>query len=443
MNASSFFSISADGKVIINCGIPFHKELSELFRERTDNDMPLHLSSTVKFAKLLQRENYENILQKDSLSCQFTQLKTKLIAVFDDDDDYGNFIQIATLYHDIGKYIEHDNHPQIGLYILRDFNSVEKIKLLDHITSKYFALLCSVLQHHDKFGVVQTGEASLPIFADIPYYTSNFKTVRAVKKNFSYVCLCNLLDIAATIRNKKPMGLSLETIEHISNDWDELDKSIDRSSGEREELKAILIDAERRPHRSIERITRLVKSAAELYPIINNAINHTLIDNNVPRALQCGMHEFAECFAHVAKLDYGLRFFRELVKGVCINYLTKHSSFNASNYSSNGDKWERDKVMVEDINTFLDQIKSDSQIESICEEIIIKVVKVLERFVLRYRWILKSDDYKSGRRIGFEMSKVLGQEKLTNEIINSLLDVKKEPAALNWIMDKTPIWSLD
>jgi hypothetical protein len=445
MKASDFYSLSEDGKKVqIKKRIPFYEQLSEIFDESKVNDknemmatLPLHLSCTIMFAEMFLRENYDEILESRENIADIVQLKNKIVANFEEDDDYHNFLKIAVLFHDIGKFIEFDNHPQVGLYILRDFNPSEKTSLIDKITNEYFALLCSVVQHHDKFGVVQTGEASLSIFADIPYYASNYKTIKGVKKNFSYVCLCNLLDIASSIPTKvpvhdrKPIGLTVETIKRISDDWDELQNAISISEGEREKLKEVLLDKDRKTYRAIERLTRLLKSSSAPYPKISEAINNTVVDNNVPRALQCGMPEFAEGLAHITKLDYGLRFFRLLVTGICKKNLPKDSLIGVPEEGGENA-----------IGKLVDKM-SNSQVESICEEIIIKIVKILERFVLRYRWILKGEDEKSGRRIGFEMRGVLGNEKLTSAIIESLISVKREPAALNWITDKSPIWSFD
>ncbi|MEW6159577.1 MAG: HD domain-containing protein [Verrucomicrobiota bacterium] len=119
------------------------------------------------------------------------------------------FMRIAALYHDIGKTIRRANHPQIGANILRHFDRHESDNFLTCLrTSKdwneagkrnRFNLICSIVQHHDKFGVVSTGEGSLPIFSDILFFTSTGETesLRGIIKNVTSVMVLNLADIAA------------------------------------------------------------------------------------------------------------------------------------------------------------------------------------------------------------------------------------------------------
>lgn len=105
---------------------------------------------------------------------------------------------------------------------MHNYSETERKKLLDilaHDTdqkdseSKHhrFSLIASIIQHHDKFGVVSTGEGALPIFSDILYFTSNSDSIDGIKKNITSVMLLNLADIAAVniLNDPKRMALFL------------------------------------------------------------------------------------------------------------------------------------------------------------------------------------------------------------------------------------------
>ncbi len=352
--------------------------------------------------------------------------------------DDAEFFKIAALFHDIGKCTEVDNHPQIGLYIVRDFFPHKTKPLIDILGTEYFALLCSVIQHHDKFGVVSTGEASLPLFADIPYYASNIDTIQGVKKNLSFVCLCNIIDIASSIPTKQarhPIKLKSDIVKLVSDDWNMLIKAVDDSGGERERLTEILLQQEYKAFRAINRIQRLIRSSTFFFPTLGNIVDNNYLQIKVPQVLQCNFTEFSHGLAHITKLDYGLRFFQRLVEGICQKKVEErdHDAFR--------------KVPEKDRKEFIQAAINGMQraeLAPVLDEITMKILKIMERLVLRYRWILSAEARtQSPCRIGYEMRGVIGNEKLTSAIISNLLSPDSEPAVLNWITDKTPIWSFD
>lgn len=122
------------------------------------------------------------------------------------------FMKRCALYHDVGKKFHKDNHPQLGANLMRHGSATDAEKLLGYLIQKgtkqddhkynRFALLVSVVQHHDKFGVVGTGEGGLSIFADIPYFGSDVMHLAGVKKNVTAVMLLNLADAAAVCPDK-------------------------------------------------------------------------------------------------------------------------------------------------------------------------------------------------------------------------------------------------
>lgn len=446
IDSNNFYKLNLDPLNIEICkNAPFYEELYDIFNSNRTNEkgksdiiLPSHATYVVKFAEDLIGEDYSLLLKSDQDTNRFINLKKSIFSNFDSNLlNKGNseFLKIAALFHDIGKYIEVDNHPQIGLYLIRDFFPSKRQELIDSIGMELFALLCSVIQHHDKFGVSQTGEASLSVFADIPYHASCYETIKGVKRNFSFVCMCNLMDIAASghiVSNKfKPIQLSTRTINLVTDDWKILMQAIEESKGERENLIKILVDEDRKSHRVINRIERLLKSSTVHLKRIQETIDIDYLTIMVPMTLQSNFDEFANGFAHIVKLDYGLRFFRILSKEIAMRYIDKSCLMGVS-------KEKQDSKIESEIN-----VLSQRNIDQIRDQITIKILKVLERFVLRYRWLLVNKSGDEYRRIGYEMRGVLGDEKLTKAMINSLIAIESEPAALNWITDKTPIWSFD
>ena len=446
INSVDFYKLKIDpSRIEINEKAPFYEELIDIFdcdrineNGKSDLILPSHATYVVQYAEDFLREEYNGFLREIDSTNDFIKLKKSIFSNFENNSlstTNSDFFKIVTLFHDIGKHIEVDNHPQIGLYLIRDFFPSKRQKLISLIGIERFALLCSIIQHHDKFGVSQTGEASLSIFADIPYHASCHETIKGVKRNFSYVCMCNLMDIAASgmvVKNKfKPIQLSSDTIKLISGDWDILNNAIEQSDGERENLINILIEEDQKSHRVIQRIERLLKSSMINFTTIQQSINIDYLTIMVPMTLQSNFSEFANGFSHIVKLDYGLRFFRMLSKGICMKYI--HES------SLRGEPEEKhDQIIAQELKNL-----SNRDLDQIRDQITIKIIKILERFVLRYRWLLIKTSGARNRRIGYEMRGVLGNKKLTTAIIESLIAIESEPAALNWITDKTPIWSFD
>jgi putative nucleotidyltransferase with HDIG domain len=134
----------------------------------------------------------------------------------------------AALYHDIGKSIRRANHPLIGANLVQNFDEAQRRALVDvlvhpneplNTSARFnrFSLITSIIQHHDKFGVVSTGEGGLPIFSDILYFASGADRILGVKKNVTAVMLVNMADIAAVNTAEPPdRQRSLELAKEIS-----------------------------------------------------------------------------------------------------------------------------------------------------------------------------------------------------------------------------------
>jgi HD domain len=403
------------------------------------------------------------------------------------------FISVAALYHDIGKTIRRANHPQIGANLLRNSDQQQSNLLVnalqyhgepdDHESKHHrFSLICSTTQHHDKFGVVSTGEGALPIFSDILYFTSNEKVLEGIKKNVTSVMLLNLGDIAAVVPGtvsqkdveeaeliaeeigkcrkgqnssneselltqltsiiEKPsccLGLKPRKVHDVLNDWHILVESIGdpEVQGIRGRLKRRLLSLEQNPARTIQRILRLLIEAIETSNAqpLTSLMSPTLVESILVGAL--GSHQFQNfCrqFASAVKLDYGLNFFKAIVCACARKTL----------HGPDQKAWPRaswDSLSLEEATSIANIGRDRTQ--DITTHITSLFVKVLHGVTTRYAGILESGGLDA-RRFGFQMRDLTSDPKIREAIID-LLCVKenKDHVALTWIADEVTIWSMD
>ena len=368
---------------------PFSTILNDVFfNPANDNqDYPIHGPNVIRFVELLltcRLETDHGLLvgaNKDQAIITYQRYYPKILEALDIPFDLKArpelgkvlaLLKVAALFHDLGKVIRRANHPQIGVNLLRSFDEEQSRLLLDYLVyeddepdalSKYnrFSLLASIIQHHDKFGVVSTGEGALPIFSDILYFTSNKGAIPGITKNVTSVMLLNLADIAAvcTVVDKKPaldlatsiyrlrhddfplpphagktekeltdqllnlcrctdtcLGLVPEKLSIVLEDWDILISAVKETQGDRTLLKQNLLNIEQNPSRGILRILRLLNEAALtsgapnlLSYITPTSVESVLVGTLGPQEFQ----SFCEQFATVVKLDYALDFFKGML----------------------------------------------------------------------------------------------------------------------------------
>lgn len=413
---------------------------------------------------------------------------------------------VAALYHDVGKSIRRANHPQIGANLIRNFDEGQRKLLVDGLAlpsessssnskDNRFSLISSIIQHHDKFGVVSTGEGALPIFSDILYFTSNPDALAGIKKNVTSVMLMNLADIAAvntapaslrsqaaaiaaeitamrgttsTATNSKAttqstpsvagaksedellgaltlviqkeeccMGLSPDKIANVLADWKTLVDGIgdNQVKGNRVALKQHLLNVERNPARTITRILRLLQEASSVIgaSLLNDYMSSTTVESVLVGTL--GAHQFqnfCEQFATVAKLDYGLSFFRAIMCA-CTRL-----AVGQRGVESNKSYAQLTSDEVADLHKLPPRQKS-----VVADQLTILFVQVLESLVGRYAGVLDYSDVHP-RRFGFQMRDLTLDNKIRESIVRLLcVEEQKEPIALTWIADEVTIWSMD
>jgi putative nucleotidyltransferase with HDIG domain len=403
-------------------------------------------------------------------------------------------LKVAALYHDIGKCIRRANHPRIGANIIRNYDEAESENLVNHLVytdesddtpKKYnrFTLISSIIEHHDKFGVVSTGEGGLPIFSDILYFTSNKGAIEGIKKNVTSVMLVNLADIAAVntsgkekhsvelvrkistfntdektennIKSKKILmkeledifknkdsclGLSTQKVTNVLQDWKILLQAITDVEGDRTHLKTRLLEIEQNPSRTIYRILRLLKESA-ITSNVDSLLKHmtpTIVESVLVSTLgPYRFQTFCEELATIVKFDYGLNFFKAILCATIRNKI--HPNYVITFNDKNNWDWKKISNDEESILNKMDN-KQQSELTRIITTLF---VKVIESLVGRYENILQS--YTSNaRRFGFQMRDLTLDKKIRDSIIDLLcIQNSKDSVALTWIADEVTIWSMD
>ncbi len=512
--------------------IPFGEELNDLFfNPRQDNrDFPVHGPNVVRLVRglLADTRNTPGLLRGESDEREHT-------AVFYDiwrqciKDNLGiapgdvaseakarEFLTIAALYHDIGKTIRRARHPQIGANLLRNFDERKRNELIDALAARSdtdeeqkrnrFFRLCSVVEHHDKFGVVSTGEGGLPILSDILYFASDKDDLEGIRKNVTSVMLVNLADVAAvsTIPNdgqsfeivgqvhelrcprphsrscerSKPasalcgrgkgakrrpqvaggaeqdlletleaickgdracLGLSREKAEWILGDWGQLIGAIEAPEvqGDRKSLNQRLLEIECNPKRAIERIRRL------LVETVSNSGCGALLEYMTAPSVEAHLvgrfgpfqfERFCEHLALVAKLDYGLKFFKAIVCGCVRNTF-------AGGVGPSDDAAPFDHLSEEEQRA-LGEL-DEHQDQAVTRQITSVFASVLRSLVSRYAGELGAPP-ESQRRFGFQLHGLTADPNIRSKIIDLLcLQRDMDYIALNWIADEITVWSMD
>jgi len=499
-------------------GIPFEEMLNSIFFNppKSNEDFIIHGPNVVRFTEaLLKWDLLEPGLFKDDISeiqrhyfkhyneiiqCLEANGANEIEKSFERQKVF-DLLKVAALFHDIGKYIRRENHPYIGANLVRNYDEKQQESLLDSLIiekeetkpeAKHnrFSLISSIIQHHDKFGVLNTGEAALPIFSDILYFRSDEAHISGIKKNVTSVMLLNLADIAAvntasyvkreeaagyakdiySIRCKKSpnqneeelleklaiickdpkscLGLDSRNVENILNDWKILIDSIDheRVKGNRVKLKIHLMELERNPARTIQRILRLLQTSAEAsnVPTLLKFMNPTAVESILVGTL--GPHyflTFCDRMARAVKLDYGLKFFKSILcacvrKAIDPDYsIRKHREKQKEQQDSLSYEKIEDKELKK-FNGLIDEDKSKLTVK-----ITALFVRVLEGMIGRYGEILNHSSSNPGR-FGFQMRDLTNNDDIRASIIDFLcIQDHKDSIALTWLADEVTIWAVD
>jgi hypothetical protein len=490
-------------------GVPFGNLLDSLFFSPIEDnkDFPIHGPNVVRLAPRLLDPFQQSDCglfagtqqERDATVRWYQQFSRDILTCLEvgasDPTELSRmqgFLRVAALYHDIGKNIRRANHPAIGANLLRSFDPQQSKLLVAALryqtegpeSDKHhnrFSLITSVTQHHDKFGVVSTGEGSLPLFSDILYFTSDANALQGICKNVTTVMLLNLADIAAVStappsvqeeslslvkqvaeirggegteedkreRERQPLHRLIEICSDVHNclglrprkardvleDWKILVDSIVAAEvqGNRGRLKRRLFDLERNPARAITRIRRLLVESAETSgaSALKAHFTPTVVESVLVGTL--GSHHFqtfCEQLATIVKLDYGLNLFKALTTAKVRNELQLPAAAGLDWKSLSRE--EADHLARE-----------EAGVQDIAIQVTVLFVKVLAGLVSRYGGVL-GQPQGDPRRWGFQLRDLTGDARVRQKLIELLCGkYSRDHIALTWIADEVFIWSLD
>ena len=223
-------------------------------------------------------------------------------------------LPILGFYHDIGKAIARPGHPSLGYRILHDMEPEEREKLENFLRDTTIQInsesFFKIIRYHDVFGVICTGEASLPMFADI---YSAVADPQESRKILGLLVLLNIADLHATLL---PDGLTEERVQMMLHDWDEIDAILqDPQIHTRADFTEALQRKVSQPEAAINRIARLFVAAlmrANKGKVLVR-LHESPIEEHIKTFFGNRLDDFARRFAHFCKFDYGLNFFRDII----------------------------------------------------------------------------------------------------------------------------------
>ena len=324
-------------------------------------------------------------------------------------------LRFAALYHDIGKSIIKERHPVIGWYIAQYIKPEDRDKLRELFGDEDdVRLLMAIIRDHDQFGILSTGEASIPILQS----AINFGASQDDRKRIlSALAMCNLADMVGTF------DVDGEATDRLLGDWRWFMGALDHCTDTGDRLDEYLVHQASRirsatqtpweaklltnyPYVAIpnvtERVRRLLMEASRQLPTRRKEFNDEQL---IATCLQTvfgsenGMREFAHQFTYVCKLDYGKRFFQEMIN-YCTNSMAKPMSKN---------------------------------------DIIYAVFAVLKRITVTYSSMIRSSD-NLGNLIGVELKDLTPDNapEKTQRIVE--LIVSSHYPGLTWMMSDAPAW---
>jgi hypothetical protein len=329
-----------------------------------------------------------------------------------------SLMRFAALYHDIGKSIIRERHPVIGWYIAQHIKPEDREKLKSIFQNEDdVRLLMIIIRDHDQFGVLSTGEASVPIFLGA---INSGESHEDRKRIISALALCNLADMAGTF------DIDGEATDRLLGDWYWLMGALEdcAASGKRSD-EYLVWQASRirtaeptpweakllkeHPHIGIpsvsERVRRLLMEASRRFPNRRSEFNNEQLFVNCLETVfgsENSIREFAQQFAHVCKLDYGKRFFETLVR-----------------YCDGNSQAGRNRASRDDV--------------------IYAAFGVLKRITVTYAAMIRSGD-RPGNLIGVELKDLTPDNapEKTDRIIE--LIVSSHYPGLTWMMSDVPAW---
>lgn len=389
--------------------LPFRNQLHRLFG--IDPQYKEHGVSVLQAMNALLSGRPEHIFERASPPNRIVatleqkkRLRQAISAValqFDDSWD-GNMqavFRVAALYHDIGKYITRERHPVVGWMMVK-YMYPEETQDFAHLLSSnndFLQIVMAVIRHHDEFGVISTGEASKPILVRATGYP-NLPAAES-KRLISALMVCSLADMVGTfevdgdatdtlIKDWQWYLDALDTCERERRPFDEYVANVACERGQVvERIRRLLLQSSRRHTNTYEKLHSL--ESGVLTGRLNEAVDTVF-------GTAAAVDEFAYTFTHICKLDYGKRFFEQLI------------GYGESNKRSD-------------------------------EDILYDFFAILKRIATTYRAMIRSD-FGSGNLIGVELKDLTPESSPDKARRIVELITKSHYPGLTWMMSDIPAW---
>lgn len=500
--------------------VPFGDFLNQLFFDpRFDNrDFPIHGPNVVRFAEALLTQDFPDALFREPAA------KTAFLRRADDiDQEIGinrgegapvtrdhpavGLLRVCALYHDIGKTIRRESHPQLGAHLLSHFNQRETKNLVDRLgdvamalVPRPFALVVAAARDHDEFGVISTGEGGYPILSDIIDFANMGEVqLKQAKARITYIVLLTLADIAAVNRlrdaeieescklamqvfqlrrdsntplnaesaaveglhrlmdHRAPngtssscLGLSRQKVVDVLHDWSVLMDAIATAGGNRTALKRQLLEVTSQPANAIERIHRLFRECADATgaTALKDFISLETIESDLVAAL--GDHQFqyfCRELSVIAKLDYAQRFFQAVMCG-CIRKMLRKDGRIPSPEESISLKRSPDEKHTYLRKLEVEECNKLKELKEDAWEVTAQhasslFVRVFEKLIRRFSGVLDSRA-TNPHLFQLQLRELTGDPDVCFSIINLLcLEDNREHIALMWIADEVGAKPMD
>jgi hypothetical protein len=241
-------------------------------------------------------------------------------------EERDSFFRLLALYHDIGKAVITERHPLVGWHLMKDVHKdqVEGFlyplilgipyeewqrnlqeaqqdvrKIVSRRQWQLIKLFEAVIRFHDYFGILSTGEASLPVAVDLIGLRG--MDPGDAQELFSILMIFNLADVYGSI----PELLS-QKVDVYCADWRVLCEVIAEVKGDRGLFFKRLLELTQTPGAAIDRLWRMMYEGAPpdwQYKIVPDMIEEIFKEATLSR-----MYPFINHFALFCKLDYCLAF---------------------------------------------------------------------------------------------------------------------------------------
>jgi hypothetical protein len=242
--------------------------------------------------------------------------------------------RLEAFLHDVGKAFANSKHASRGLWLVAHLSPDESGRVRSIFGEANFRHIQRVIACHERFGVVNTGESSYGIFADMLGRGTTEADVTAAKKSIFHILALNIIDTSAT--QGFDGRLASDKIQTFLHDWnvcfEAVESPLQRSKGDRGRYEAHLLELASRTESLIDRMSRLLRESydgalqklrKEDPELANRQRNTAEIDfrelagDALEPQLGFRFDDFRADFAYVVKFDYLL----SLTKKIAYNHL--------------------------------------------------------------------------------------------------------------------------